>query len=145
MDSLALSSLLLYPTPDEWTAYTSGAFDYRFVNGVYQLLVGRKWSNITLFNEASVTHIKTLFDEFKLLVPNALCPLMTPMVSRKLPIAFSSIMASISRQYVSSMISHVVEDFEQVYITYLQAQRPCVNHSVQAKLAVCSLVKGCST
>jgi hypothetical protein len=97
-------------------------FDYRFVNGVYQLLVGRKWSNITLFDEALVAHIKTSFDEFKLLVPNALCPLMTPMVSRKSPVAFSGILASISRQYASSMIGHVVEDFEQIYISYLQAR-----------------------
>lgn len=97
-------------------------FDNRFVNGVYQLLVGRKWSNITLFDETLVTDIKTAFDNFKILAPNAICPLMTPMVSKKSPIAFSSITASISRQYVSSMIGHVVEDFEQIYISYLQAR-----------------------
>ncbi|SAL94802.1 hypothetical protein, partial, partial [Absidia glauca] len=69
-------------------------FDYRFVNGVYQLLVGRKWSNITLFDETLVTNVKTAFDNFKILAPNAICPLMTPMVSKKSPIAFSSITAS---------------------------------------------------
>ncbi|SAL98611.1 hypothetical protein, partial, partial [Absidia glauca] len=69
-------------------------FDYRFVNGVYQLLVGRKWSNTTLFNEELLAHIKAAFDNFKILAPNAICPLMTPMVSKKSPIAFSSITAS---------------------------------------------------
>ncbi|ORX45707.1 hypothetical protein DM01DRAFT_1377999 [Hesseltinella vesiculosa] len=96
--------------------------DYRFVNGVFQLVIGRSWSNNSLFTEEVRQHIEESFATFLIQHPNVHCPLVPSAVRGKRPIGFSKILTSTARTYASSMVNHVVEGFDQAYIGYLQAR-----------------------
>ncbi|KAI8082828.1 uncharacterized protein BX664DRAFT_352097 [Halteromyces radiatus] len=71
-----------------------------FVNGVYQLIVRRKWSNERHFDEETL--------------PST--------VQDKATIGFNKILTATARLYASTMINHIVEGFEQIFISYLQAR-----------------------
>ncbi|KAG0169109.1 hypothetical protein DFQ28_003923 [Apophysomyces sp. BC1034] len=86
-------------------------FDYRFVNGVFQLVIGREWSNKILFSESIRAHIKSAFDEFLRLVPNAYCHLVPSTVQGKPAIAFSKILTS-----TSPRLTHLVPAFTRSQI-----------------------------
>ncbi|KAI8329472.1 hypothetical protein BC941DRAFT_476300 [Chlamydoabsidia padenii] len=84
-------------------AIPSVCFDYRFTYNVYQLMTGRQWSNTELFSEQLLTNIKVSFEEFKVMIPSAVCRLPSTINQGKAPNYFANIMAFIARSYVSNM------------------------------------------
>jgi hypothetical protein len=96
--------------------------DYTFVYGIYQLVIGRQWTNKQLFDNNTRADIKASFAAFKQQFPNIHCPLVESTTPGKPRIGFLKILSSTAQLYATCMKNHIVEGFEQYYISYLQAR-----------------------
>ncbi|ORX51870.1 hypothetical protein DM01DRAFT_1063505 [Hesseltinella vesiculosa] len=59
--------------------------DYRFVNGVFQLVIGRSWLNASLITQEVCQHIEESFPAFLIQHPSIHCPLVPSTMLGKRP------------------------------------------------------------
>ncbi|KAG0193620.1 hypothetical protein DFQ28_004287 [Apophysomyces sp. BC1034] len=103
-------------------------FDMHFVNGIFQLLLGGRFTSRAIFSQAIRDDLDTAFARYIEMFPNARCQ-KVPSPAARPPIAFSGLLASTATQIASTFTSHVVENFDAYYMSYIEQQ--CLTIFVQ--------------
>ncbi|KAI8098894.1 uncharacterized protein BX664DRAFT_9253 [Halteromyces radiatus] len=96
-------------------------FQQAFFYGIFQLLLGGKFTNQSTFDAATRDNINFVFRRFIQQFPLARCEKVSSPIGRS-PIAFSGVLSSTAQTYSTHLLSHVVENFDGFYIAYLQGR-----------------------